>query len=41
MNVVLDDAEEVYVGKTPAPDKTNRSIGMQYVTCAVAGEEAG
>ncbi|KAG9008850.1 mRNA splicing protein sme1 [Tulasnella sp. JGI-2019a] len=27
MNVVLDDAEEVYVGKAAAPGKTNRTIG--------------
>ncbi|KAG9031517.1 mRNA splicing protein sme1 [Tulasnella sp. JGI-2019a] len=27
MNVVLDDAEEVYVGKAAAPGKTNRAIG--------------
>jgi len=27
MNVVLDDAEEVYVGKAATPDKKNRAIG--------------
>jgi len=33
MNVVVDDAEEIYLGKALAAGKTNRSVGKSTTTC--------